>query len=36
MDKFYCDECGEEVDEDCDYCDDCLWAEDEADEEEEE
>ena len=24
MEKFYCEECGDEMDEDCDLCDDCA------------
>jgi hypothetical protein len=31
MPKFYCNECGEEIDEDCDICEDCALADDEAD-----
>lgn len=28
-DKFICSECGEEMDEDCDMCEDCSFAEQE-------
>lgn len=31
--KFICSECGEEMDEDCDVCEDCSFAEQEEDEE---
>lgn len=30
---FYCDECGEEMDEDCDICEECSFMEEEEDEE---
>ena len=36
MEKFKCIECGQELDEEVDFCDDCLYAEDEEDEEDEE
>lgn len=31
--KFICSECGEEMDEDCDICEDCSFADVEEDEE---
>lgn len=34
MDKpFICSECGEEMDEDCDICEDCSFADEENEEE---
>ena len=36
MEKFKCVECGVELDEDEDFCQDCLYADDEEDEEDEE
>ncbi len=36
MEKFYCEECGEEMDEDRNICEDCSFADDEADNEDEE
>lgn len=37
MDKFYCEECGEEVDEDQDgLCDNCAFGEEEDDDMEDE
>jgi hypothetical protein len=32
---FYCEECGEEMDEDCDFCEDCCSMEDEQEDDEE-
>ncbi len=29
---FYCDECGEEMDEDCDLCEECSFKDDDDDE----
>lgn len=31
--KFYCDNCGEKMDEDCDLCEDCSFEDIEEDEE---
>lgn len=36
MEKFYCEECGEEMDEDCDVCEDCSFELQEEDDLEDE
>lgn len=36
MEKFYCEECGAEMDENCDICEDCAEYEDQVGDEDEE